>query len=317
MTKVACRDMLCNIFSLYFASNTRVLTLFIFNVNHQLTKQRLLWSYFVRFCSGKEATTTAIARNGRNRPLRRPLRRPRDDRATTARRLCNRRDSGVSRGDGCESERCEASADERNRPLRRPRDDIRISSTFVAQRGIILYARDSNPFRKGLQSFPQGTAVLCAKDYQPLRRNSLGRRCGRLRSYQTPLRSVLHSHPSPLLAPLSRRLQCRRRAVFAAQSSLRAITFVQHSAALRFVLTSIAPTRAAIASVAMSSTCGRRSSVVAAGDYVRATLRCAPFCTHIHRPYSRRYRVGCNVVAPTRLGRKVVDTKSQLWSINS
>jgi hypothetical protein len=37
-------------------------------------------------------------------------------------------------------------------------------------------------------------------------------------------------------------------------------------------------------------------AVVAAGDYVRAKLRCAPFSTHIHRPYSRRYRVGCKVV---------------------
>jgi hypothetical protein len=37
-------------------------------------------------------------------------------------------------------------------------------------------------------------------------------------------------------------------------------------------------------------------TVVAAGDYVRAKLRCAPFGTHIHRPYSRRYRVGSKVV---------------------
>jgi hypothetical protein len=36
--------------------------------------------------------------------------------------------------------------------------------------------------------------------------SSRGRRCGRLRSCKTPLRSVLHSHPSPLLTPLSRRL---------------------------------------------------------------------------------------------------------------
>jgi hypothetical protein len=35
------------------------------------------------------------------------------------------------------------------------------------------------------------------------------------------------------------------------------------------------------------------SIVVAAGDYVRLrSLRFAP--THIHRPYSRRYRVGCD-----------------------
>jgi hypothetical protein len=38
---------------------------------------------------------------------------------------------------------------------------------------------------------------------------------------------------------------------------------------------------------------GRRA-VDAAGDYVRLrSLRFAP--THIHRPYLRRYRVGCNV----------------------
>jgi hypothetical protein len=40
-----------------------------------------------------------------------------------------------------------------------------------------------------------------------LRLSSLGRRCGRLRSRQTPLRSVFRSHPSPLLAPLPRRLR--------------------------------------------------------------------------------------------------------------
>jgi hypothetical protein len=35
-------------------------------------------------------------------------------------------------------------------------------------------------------------------------------------------------------------------------------------------------------------------SIVAAGDYVRLrSLRFAP--THIHRPYSRRYRGGCNI----------------------
>jgi hypothetical protein len=28
------------------------------------------------------------------------------------------------------------------------------------------------------------------------------------------------------------------------------------------------------------------AKVVAAGDYVRAKLRCAPFFAHIHRPYS-------------------------------
>jgi hypothetical protein len=42
-----------------------------------------------------------------------------------------------------------------------------------------------------------------------------------------------------------------------------------------------------------------RRAVVAAGDYVRfRSLRFAP--THIHRPYSRRYRVGCNVAAYSR-----------------
>jgi hypothetical protein len=40
--------------------------------------------------------------------------------------------------------------------------------------------------------------------------------------------------------------------------------------------------------------CSRRA-VDAVGDYVRLrSLRFAP--THIHRPYSRRYRGGCNVV---------------------
>jgi hypothetical protein len=40
--------------------------------------------------------------------------------------------------------------------------------------------------------------------------------------------------------------------------------------------------------------CERRA-VVAADDYVRLrSLRFAP--THIHRPYSRRYRVGCKIV---------------------
>jgi hypothetical protein len=53
---------------------------------------------------------------------------------------------------------------------------------------------------------------------------------------------------------------------------------------------------------------GRRA-VDAAGDYVRLrSLRFAP--THIHRPYSRRCRVGCKVVAkPTRVGCKVVVAK--------
>jgi hypothetical protein len=79
----------------------------------------------------------------------------------------------------------------------------------------------------------------------------------------------------------------------------------------------------------MISVC--RRGVVAAGDYVRfRSLRFAP--THIHRPYSRRYRVGCKVdaagdyvrlrsllFAPThihrpysrryRVGCKVVDAK--------
>jgi hypothetical protein len=40
------------------------------------------------------------------------------------RRYCNRRDSGASRGDGCELERSAASGNERNRPWRRPRDDF-------------------------------------------------------------------------------------------------------------------------------------------------------------------------------------------------
>jgi hypothetical protein len=39
----------------------------------------------------------------------------------------------------------------------------------------------------------------------------------------------------------------------------------------------------------------RRRMVVAAGDYVRSKLRFAPFFAHIHRPYSRRYRGGCNI----------------------
>jgi hypothetical protein len=44
---------------------------------------------------------------------------------------------------------------------------------------------------------------------------------------------------------------------------------------------------------------GRRCMVVAAGDYVRfRSLRFAP--THIHRPYSRRWRVGDNVVERSR-----------------
>jgi hypothetical protein len=40
------------------------------------------------------------------------------------RRLCNRRDSGVSRGDGCERQTERSGVwRERNRPQRRPRDD--------------------------------------------------------------------------------------------------------------------------------------------------------------------------------------------------
>jgi hypothetical protein len=35
------------------------------------------------------------------------------------------------------------------------------------------------------------------------------------------------------------------------------------------------------------------AQVVAAGDYVRAKLRCAPFFAHIHRPYPARRPIGC------------------------
>jgi hypothetical protein len=49
--------------------------------------------------------------------------------------------------------------------------------------------------------------------------------------------------------------------------------------------------------------------IVAAGDYVRSKLRCAPFIAHIHRPYSRRYRVGCKI-APTALSTPFVITPS-------
>jgi hypothetical protein len=54
----------------------------------------------------------------------------------------NRRDSGVSRGDGCELERSAASGDERNRPQRRQTD---IVDNCCAKR--------YNPLLKGLSSF--------------------------------------------------------------------------------------------------------------------------------------------------------------------
>jgi hypothetical protein len=40
-----------------------------------------------------------------------------------------------------------------------------------------------------------------------------------------------------------------------------------------------------------------RRAVVVAGDYVHVKPRFAPFYVHIHRPYLRRCRVGCKVVA--------------------
>jgi hypothetical protein len=45
--------------------------------------------------------------------------------------------------------------------------------------------------------------------------------------------------------------------------------------------------------------CRRFAQVVARSSLRAITfaqkLRCAPFGAHIHRPYSRRYRVGCEV----------------------
>jgi hypothetical protein len=127
----------------------------------------------------------------------------------------------------------------------------------------------------------------------PRRATWSGRRMGRCRC------CVAASWGLGLIAPpsLPRRGGVRGRRIpkVVARSTLRAITFAPNSAALRLSLTSIAPTHAAIASVAVvvarSSLSEGRRAVVATGDYVRAKLRCAPFDTHIHRPYSRRYRV--------------------------
>jgi hypothetical protein len=78
-------------------------------------------------------------------------------------------------------------------------------------------------------------------------------------------------------------------------------TVVRPYIATSFRLSSPRALTSAFTIVARSSP--NRRPVVAAGDYVRAKLRCAPFCTHIHRPYSRRYRVGCGCRRYGRLRR--------------
>jgi hypothetical protein len=206
---------------------------------------------------------------------------------------------------------------------RQPRNDKRISSTIVAQRGIILCARDSNPLHKGLQSSAQRTRISCAGiravvaagDYvraktplrsvltltsiapTPLDIHILCRRAvvatGDYVRAKTPLRSVL-TLTSIAPTPLDIHILCRR-AVVATGDYVRAKTPLRSV----LTLTSIAPTP-----LDVHILCHR--SVVATGDYVRAKLRCAPSDAHIHRPYSRRYRVGFNVS----------DTKYQFQKLN-
>jgi hypothetical protein len=56
--------------------------------------------------------------------------------------------------------------------------------------------------------------------------------------------------------------------------------------------------------------CGCRRAVVATGDSVRfRSLRFAP--THIHRPYSRRNRVGCSIFETLIINRLRVDARRQ------
>jgi hypothetical protein len=169
---------------------------------------------------------------------------------------------------------------------RQPRNDKRISSTIVAQRGIILCARDSNPLHKGLQSSAQRTRISCAGIRAVVAAGDYVRA-------KTPLRSVL-TLTSIAPTPLDIHILCRR-AVVATGDYVRAKTPLRSV----LTLTSIAPTP-----LDVHILCHR--SVVATGDYVRAKLRCAPSDAHIHRPYSRRYRVGFNVS----------DTKYQFQKLN-
>jgi hypothetical protein len=108
------------------------------------------------------------------------------------------------------------------------RQSLRKESSSSAQRTPILSAKDSNPFRRGLQSLPQRTPILCAKDSHLLRRNSRGRRCGRLRSRQNSaaLRYSAHIH-RPYSARRSHPLSSRGRRCGRLRSR-------QNSAALRF-----------------------------------------------------------------------------------
>jgi hypothetical protein len=134
------------------------------------------------------------------------MKQPRDDRATTARRPCD--NPATTNGWRQQS--------------------LRKESSSSAQRTPILSAKDSNPFRRGLQSLPQRTPILCAKDSHLLRRNSRGRRCGRLRSRQNSaaLRYSAHIH-RPYSARRSHPLSSRGRRCGRLRSR-------QNSAALRF-----------------------------------------------------------------------------------
>jgi hypothetical protein len=147
-----------------------------------------------------------------------------------------------SRGDGCELERSAASGDERNRPQRRPRDDDPAATSTdgnversrgdgcESERSAASGDERNRPWRRPRDDFVGYMVHTFVENLSTSMCTFLFRIC---REPQKYVPYVLFALPP----------------VVVARSTLRAITFVQNSAALRFTLTSIAPTHAAVASV--------------------------------------------------------------------